>query len=110
MGRDSCTARSTLLRARAQVREHTGGGNKIPLTGVVAAAVAMRSCRRVSTYGLSTMTAARSTCFYFFRCAGRERSDAQYHSRPGDGEFHDFRGNAAALLKWNASGHLRIRA
>ena len=33
-----------------QVRKHTGG-SVIPLTGVVAAAIAMRSCKTVDTYG-----------------------------------------------------------
>ena len=88
--------------------------NAIPLTGVVAVAVAMRSCDSVDVYGLSTMSSARPACFYYWRCGGgltaaTALTDAKYHSRPGDAEFHDFKGNAQALLRWNASGLIHIR-
>mmetsp|Transcript_39621 Transcript_39621/g.84382 ORF Transcript_39621/g.84382 Transcript_39621/m.84382 type:complete len:267 (+) Transcript_39621:87-887(+) len=89
-----------------QVRKHTGK-SVIPLTGVVAVAIAMRSCKNVDTYGLSTMQSRPRTCFYYWRCG---QTDAWYHRRPGDSDFHDFRANAAALLNWNASNHIRIRA
>ena len=92
-----------------RVRRHTDKRkNAIPLTGVVAVAVAMRSCESVDVYGLSTMEeTTRRSCFYYWRCSS---TDAVYHSRPGDAEFHDFKGNARALLRWNASGAVRIRA
>ena len=93
----------------AQVRRHADKRKRaIPLTGVVAVAMAIRSCARVDVYGMSTMSAgARRSCFYYWSCG--QGTDARYHSRPGDAEFHDFRGNALALLRWNASGHIRIR-
>ena len=91
----------------AAVRRHTDKRkHAIPLTGVVAVAAAIRSCRSVDVYGMSTMERGKRTCFYYWQCRGTDR---QYHSRPGDAEFHDFRGNANALLRWNASGHIRIR-
>ena len=93
--------------------------NAIPLTGVVAVALAIRACDTVNVYGMSTMQSLKpstpaamtnqrrvTTCFYYFRC---QQSDAVYHSRPGDAEFHDFSGNAKALLRWNASGAITIR-
>jgi len=91
-------------RFYAQVRRHTGK-SVIPLTGVVAVAIAIRSCRSVDVYGLSTMTSP-AACFYYWSCG---QTDGLYHTRPGDSEFHDFRANAAALLQWNASGHIRVR-
>lgn len=92
------------------VRKHTDARKTaIPLTGVVAVAAAMRSCESVDVYGLSTMGAGhRTACFYYWRCGGR-LTDAVYHSRPGDAAFHDFAGNARALLAWNASGLIRLR-
>ena len=115
----------------AHVRKQTSlrrdQSRTIPLTGVVAVAVAMRVCRTVDVYGLSTVAAskdndaggsrkkpargrthdgAKPTCFYYFRCGGS--TDDWYHRRPGDAEFHDFGGNAAALLRWNASGQVRL--
>ena len=68
----------------------------------------MRVCRAVDVYGLSTMREAKGlkTCMYYFRCS---TTDGVYHSRPGDAEFHDFKGNANALLRWNASGLIRLR-
>lgn len=74
-----------------RVRRHTDKRkHAIPLTGVVAVAVAMRSCEMVNVYGLSTM-GTRPACFYYWKC-GRRDTDAVYHSRPGDAEFHDFTG------------------
>lgn len=80
----------------------------IPLTGVVAVAVAMRSCANVSVYGMSTMQkpAKQKACYYYWHCGA---TDKAYHSRPGDADFHDFKRNAATLLKWNASGQINIR-
>lgn len=91
------------VRRNTDTRKHA-----IPLTGVVAVAAAIRSCDSVSVYGLSTMSAQRPSCFYYWRC-GKRDTDAVYHSRPGDAEFHDFEGNAQALLRWNASGAIRLR-
>lgn len=92
------------------VRKHTDQRKKaIPLTGVVAVALAIRSCDSVDVYGMSTLGPDSSrACFYYWRC-GRGQTDAAYHSRKGDSEFHDFKGNARALLNWNASGAIRIR-
>ena len=90
------------VRKQADARKHA-----IPLSGVVAVAAALRSCAAVDVYGLSTMSTPRSTCFYYWNCG---MTDAKYHSRPGDAEFHDFMGNAAALIRWNASGLINIRA
>ena len=74
----------------AAVRRHTDKRkHAIPLTGVVAVAIAIRSCRTVDVYGMSTMTGPRA-CFYYWSCS--HGTDALYHSRPGDAEFHDFRG------------------
>lgn len=85
--------------------------NAIPLSGVVAVAVALRSCAAVDVYGLSVGAATDHTqkraCFYYWSCGS---TDKTYHSRPGDAAFHDFQGNAAALLRWNASGLITIRA
>ena len=79
----------------------------IPLSGVVAVAVALRSCASVDVYGLSTMDRTQRSCFYYWQCG---QSDGTYHTRPGDAQFHDFKGNARALLRWNASGIIRLRA
>ena len=90
------------------VRKHTDKRKSaIPLTGVVAVAIAMRSCDTVDVYGMSVMSRAKQACFYYWSCG---RTDATYHSRPGDAQFHDFHGNAQALLRWNASGAIRLRA
>ena len=90
----------------AAVRRTTDKRKKaIPLTGVVAVAAAIRMCSSVDVYGMSTMTHAKA-CFYYWQCHG---TDKWYHSRPGDAAFHDFRGNALALTRWNASGLIRIR-
>ena len=120
---------ASTARARRQVRKHAAlrrdQSRTIPLTGVVAVAVAMRVCRTVDVYGLSTVAAqwgekgpparkpARqgrggrsATCFYYFRCSGS--TDEWYHRRPGDADFHDFAGNALALLRWNATGQIRL--
>ena len=83
-------------------------GCAIPLNGVVAVAAAVRQCGTVDVYGLSTMSSPRTTCSYYWECQ-RGKSDAWYHARPGDAAFHDFRGNARTLLRWNASGVIRIR-
>ena len=91
------------VRRQADKRKHA-----IPLSGVVAVAVAMRSCDTVDVYGLSTMRSVQPTCYYYWSC-GRGMTDAKYHSRPGDAEFHDFAGNAQALLRWNESGLIRLR-
>ena len=92
------------------VRRHTDARkHAIPLTGVVAVALAIRSCESVDVYGMSTMDdSSAGTCFYYWRC-GRGQTDKVYHSRKGDSEFHDFSGNARALLEWNRSGIIRIR-
>ena len=109
------------------------GASKIPLAGLVTAAIAVKICDSVSTYGLSTMQipdhpagggggkargngAGKSAggprvCGYYYACSGAPglRSDAAYHSRPGDAEFHDFPAHAATLRRWNESGMLQIR-
>ena len=93
------------VRRQTDRRQHG-----IPLTGVVAAAVATRLCSSVDVYGLSTMRYApeeKKICFYYWQCRS---SDRWYHSRPGDSDFHDFKGNAAALIRWNASGSIRLRS
>jgi hypothetical protein len=132
-------------RFYARVREFMGA-SKIPLAGLVTTAIAMASCERVDTYGLSTMahtdagSHAPHVCGYYYSttwasaapaAAGQKgrgggsgkgqgklawlrgpaglRTDAEYHSRPGDAEFHDFGAHARALLAWNESGALRIR-
>lgn len=81
----------------------------IPLTGVVAVAAASRMCRTVDVYGLSTMQyePREKVCFYYWRCGSTDR---WYHSRPGDSDFHDFKGNARALIRWNTSGLIRLRS
>ena len=99
------------VRRQTDKRRHA-----IPLTGVVAVAVAMRACATVDVYGLSVSaalpspptSATRPTCYYYWSCS-RGMTDAKYHSRPGDAEFHDFAGNARALLRWNESGLIRLR-
>lgn len=87
----------------------------IPLTGVTAVALAARMCNQVDVYGMSTMQSPEA-CFYYWhakkggRCNLRQGgTDAAYHRRPGDAAFHDFRGNAQALLRWNATGRIRLR-
>jgi hypothetical protein len=131
------------------------GNSRIPLAGLVAAAVARRSCDKVDTYGLSAMqhpdqppggghtdgltgraggkaggrTAGGSgrggggktsgkggipgrVCSYYYSIACRNgigMTDAQYHRRPGDREFHDFNTHAKTLLAWNSSGAISIR-
>eukprot|EP00966_Prymnesium_polylepis_P068360 1588130-Prymnesium_polylepis.1 len=94
----------------AAVRRQTARRKQaIPLTGVVAVAAATRLCRSVDVYGLSTMlyTPGEKTCFYYWQC---HSTDKWYHTRPGDSEFHDFKGNARALIRWNASGLIRLRS
>ena len=98
----------------AAVRRHTDKRQRaIPLTGVVAVAAAVRQCGTVDVYGLSTMRSPRATCSYYWECRGGKvtgsKSDVWYHSRPGDAAFHDFSGNARTLVRWNASGVIRIR-
>ena len=89
--------------------------NAIPLTGVTAVAIATRMCRKVDVYAMSTLSGPPACYYYWYSkrgggCTGGARSsDEWYHKRPGDAEFHDFRGNADALLQWNASGAIRIR-
>ena len=152
-------------RFYAAVQKHAGY-SKIPLAGLVTAAIALKACDRVSLYGLSTMqtpdaaggggagafSGSRGSgsrgrggrgrgsgrggssssgrgnarggggagggggggvrvCGYYFACRGAPglQSDAAYHSRPGDAEFHDFQAHANTLLGWNASGALTIR-
>ena len=100
------------------VRRHTGA-SKIPLAGLVAAAIAVSSCQTVDVYGLSTMQyderkatpGSPRVCGYYYACGGAPglASDRAYHSRPGDAEYHDFRAHAQTLLKWNRSGVVRIR-
>lgn len=95
------------------VRRHAGD-SKIPLAGLVTAAIAMASCETVDVYGLSTMqqpSPGQKVCGYYYQCGGGPgmHSDLAYHSRPGDREFHDFEAHARSLLAWNASGALRIR-
>lgn len=85
----------------------------IPLTGVAAVALATRMCNRVDVYGMSTMQ-GDDACYYYWmsnngKCNNRFASDAWYHQRPGDANFHDFKGNAEALRRWNASGYIRLR-
>ena len=89
---------------------------KVPLTGIVAVAVAMKSCDAVNVYGLSTMNwAARPSCLYYWLCGskGDNATDARYHDRRmGLSAWfarHDFSLNAQALLGWNASGVIRLR-
>ncbi|KAL1520549.1 hypothetical protein AB1Y20_022125 [Prymnesium parvum] len=93
------------VRRQTDKRKHA-----IPLTGVVAVAAATRLCSSVDVYGLSTMeyqSQTKKTCFYYWMCSS---TDKWYHSRPGDSQFHDFKGNARALLRWNASGIIRLRS
>ena len=106
-------AHSVNPRFYAAVRRHTGD-SQIPLAGLVAAALAMRSCDTVDVYGLSTMQEhdpKQKVCGYYYQCGGGPgmHSDMAYHSRPGDRDFHDFEAHARSLLAWNASGALRIR-
>ena len=78
-----------------------------PLTGVVAVAAALRSCASVDVYGMSTL-ASRRSCFYYWLC-GANVTDAAYHGRADDFRSrHDFAKNAQALLRWNASGLIRL--
>ena len=107
------------------VRSTSAAHGRIPLTGVVAEAVALRLCDRVDTYGLSTATpdvvhasrddataAARSTqdeevCQYYWNCMPM-RTDAAYHARSGR-TLHDLVSHARTLRAWNRSGVLRIQ-
>ena len=88
---------------------------KVPLTGVVAVAIALRSCGTVDAYGFSTMSNERPSCMYYWLCgnAGDDATDSAYHdrSKPLAAFFarHDFGLNAQALLRWNASGAIRLR-
>lgn len=75
------------VRRQTDRRKHA-----IPLTGLVAVAIATRLCARVDVYGLSTMKHDKGTkriCFYYWQCGA---TDEAYHSRPGDAAFHDFKG------------------
>lgn len=86
----------------AAVQQLTGG--RIPLTGVVAVAVATRLCASVSAYGFSTDDPR--ACQYFWDCS---QSDHAYNRRRGDAHFHDFFGNRALLDRWNRSGAVAWR-
>ena len=103
---------------------NVSGGSRIPLVGLVAAAVALRSCESVDVYGLSVIAARpdalalspqRRVCGYYYLCRGRHvhegiRTDRSYHlGRPGDAGYHDFAAHARTLLEWNRSGVLRLR-
>ena len=96
----------------AAVRRHTGD-SKIPLAGLVAAAIALKACASVDVYGLSTMRTpevGQKVCAYYYQCNQRgELSDLAYHNRPGDREFHDFEAHARTLEAWNESKMLRIQ-
>ena len=59
------------------------GAGRIPTTGLLAVAVAMRSCDRVDVYGYGNGQA--SSCIYYYMChppkVGRKASDKDYFSR-----------------------------
>jgi hypothetical protein len=79
------------------------GNSRIPLTGFVAIAIAMRTCKNVLLFGFST--GARSACAYYYYC---KSTDAAYHERTGDSLFHDFKSHKTQLRQWNESGVLRL--
>ena len=104
-------------RFYAAVRRQAGK-SRIPLAGLVATGLALRTCDSVDVYGLSTMQhderrkpGAPRVCGYYWTCSGAPglHSDRAYHSRPGDAEFHDFPATAATLLRWNRSGAVSIK-
>lgn len=82
----------------AAVRRQTDKRKQaLPLTGVVAVALATRLCSSVDVYGFSTMrhhAQTKRTCYYYWKCSF---TDKWYHSRPGDAKFHDFQGSLRSL-------------
>ncbi len=75
------------------VQNLTGG--RIPLTGLAAIAVAIRSCRTVRVYGFTTDDAR--ACRYYWDCSA---TDYQYNRYVGAG-YHDFVGSLRALRVLN---------
>jgi hypothetical protein len=91
-----------------EVRRHCGR-SRIPLTGLVAVALAMRSCASVDVYGfthgLDPRAMAHSACEYYW---SSEPCRANGYTRRGVA-YHDYRRSAEALSRWNLSGRIRLR-
>lgn len=84
------------------VRNLTGG--LIPLTGIVAIMLALKSCASVSAYGF--YGGANSTaCRYYYDCSS---TDGEYNNHYYFG-FHRTDGNLRLLRALNASGAVRWR-
>ena len=84
------------------VRNITGG--LIPLTGVVATMLALKSCASVSAYGFYGGVTS-SACRYYYDC---NSTDGDYNNHYYFG-FHRTDGNLNLLRELNASGLLRWR-
>lgn len=101
------------------------GASRIPSTGMLAVAIALRSCARIRVYGFGngnadgnrSAAATERSCAYYFDCHNGRASpraavstDAQYFSRftKENWRHHNFRVQVAVLRCWHRAGRIAL--
>ena len=94
------------------------GAAKIPSTGLLAVAVALRACEHVSVYGFGNgQSGSNRTCAYYYDCQhGRAqeraavRTDDQYFNRytRENTRHHNFRVQIDVLRCWQRAGRIKL--